>query len=122
MAFEALIVDTLLPEWPLLDRETRAAVHSATTAHVAGALRLAPLHVRLGVSALSFAVGAAVLALSIGAGRGALRRLRAERLYALLQRLPGPFAAVVRLYRSVALLAFYEHPAVAPLLMAERRG
>ncbi len=122
MAFEALIVDTLLPEWPLLDGETRAAVHLSTTAHVVKALRLAPLHVRLGVGVLSAAIGAAVLVASLGAGRGALRRLRAARLYALLQRLPGPFSAAVRLYRSVALLAFYEHPAVAPLLTPERRA
>ena len=122
MAFVSLIVDTMLPEWPLLDMHSRSVVHNSTTAHVARALRLAPFHIRLGVGALSLVIGFALLLLSLGPGRGAAWRSRADIFFALLQKLPGPFAAAVRLYRSVTLLAFYEHPMVATLLMEQRRA
>lgn len=117
MAFDAIIVETMLPSWPLLDRQTREAVAKATTAHVKRAIAAAPLHVNLAVGVLSFAIGLLLLVVCFGAGRGAVRQLKAERLYSFLQRLPGPTAAAVRLYRSMSLLAFYEHPAVAPLLL-----
>ena len=117
MPFIQLIVSSIIPNWPLLERRSRAKIESVVIAHVKSAIALAPFHVRLGVTVLSFFVGVLLLFVSVGAGDQLAAQSRAECLYTLLQRLPGPMASVIRLYRSIALLAFYEHPEVAKLLM-----
>lgn len=122
MAFDRLIVETLLPTWPLLDHETWSSVASEATGSVGRAIAIAPYHVRVGVGVLSAAIGVLVTVISIGAGGPLVRAARAERLYGVLQRLPGPAGSCVRLYRSMSLLAFYEHPAVAGQLMAPRHS
>ena len=106
-----------MPDWPLLTEDCRAAALNAVTAHAARAITLAPFHVRFGVAVLSIPIGLALSLMSIGAGGPLVRSVRAARLYALLHYLPGPLSSVIRLYRSVALLAFYEHPTVAALLL-----
>ena len=109
----------MLPTWPLLDAATREAARKSTTNYVVAALRLAPLHVRLGVAILSIMLAAPVAILCLGAGGPGARSVRAERFYAWLQTLRGPLGSAVRLYRSMTVLAFFEYPAVAALLLAE---
>lgn len=112
MAFDALIVETMLPDWPLLDRVSRDEVTRATIRAVTAAVKLAPLHIRLGVMSLSVPLGLLVLLAGMGAGGPAVRAIRAARLYDCLQRCSGILSGVIRLYRSMTLLAFYEQPAV----------
>jgi hypothetical protein len=108
-----------LPDWPLLDRTERAEVTARSVARVGRAIGLAPLHVRAGVAVVSVALGLCLVALGIGAGGPRVLAYRAGRFYGLLQKLPGPAASVVRLYRSMTLLAFYEMPQVAKSLDKE---
>ncbi len=119
MAFDGLIVETMLPRWPVLDSAVRRCVHAEVARSVKRSIGCAPAHVRIGVAVLSFGLGSLLLVTSIGAGGPAVRAARAERLYGLIQKLPGPAGAAVRLYRSMSVLAFYEHASVAPLLDPE---
>ena len=119
MPFDTIIVETLLPNWPVLDGATRAEAARKTVLYVSGAIALAPFHIRFGVALVSVALGLSLGLLNVGAGTPMVRAQRAAHLYDLLQKLPGPVASVVRLYRSMTLLAYYEQPAVAALLHGE---
>jgi len=96
------IVMRLLPTEPALAAADRAAAGAAACAFVKRALGLAPLHVRFGVGVLSFPL-AFWIAL-FGTGPKALQRF---------QSLSAPTAAVLRAYRSLSAVAFFEHPVVA---------
>ncbi|MBB4200766.1 hypothetical protein GGD83_004595 [Rhodoblastus sphagnicola] len=114
-----IIIETMVPDWPLLDLRARDAAHARIANDVVTAISLAPLHVKIGVSVLSILLGAMVRCLALTAGGSLGRRNeRANRLYGLIQRLPGPMAAVVRLYRSMTLLSYYEQPEIAQALLA----
>ncbi len=117
MFFDAIIVETVLPDWPLLNEQTRQEVYAAVTKHVGRAISAAPAHVRLGVFVIGVSLAIILKLIFVGASTRYERRLRADRLFQLLHKIPGPAASVVRLYRSVSVLAFYEHSAVAPLLL-----
>jgi hypothetical protein len=117
MAFETLIVGTLLPDWPEVPKDARAAASAHTVAWVKRAIRAAPLHVRLGVLGLSLVLGAALRLRLLGVADERERSARAEAVHHLFGSLPGPAAAVIRLYRSTTLLAWFEHPAIAARLV-----
>ncbi|TCU31320.1 hypothetical protein [Rhizobium azibense] len=120
MAFDQVIVATLVPQWPLLDGEEKPAVVTDVVRSVTMAIAGAPFHVRLAVGAVSIFLSLCIALISAGAGGPSVRALRAERLYRLLQRFPSPVSSVVRLYRSMTLLAFYEQEPVAAKLLSAR--
>lgn len=105
------LIEALLPDWPKLAPEARAAATEAAIAFVEREMALAPVHVRIGLKALgaAFAVFARIAAL--GRGFKPLSRGKRETILRNWSRLGFPFAAYVRVMRSLAVLAFAEHPA-----------
>ncbi|WP_244563709.1 hypothetical protein [Ensifer aridi] len=120
MACDRVIVATMIPLWPLLDVDEKATVLAEVARSVTRAIATAPFHIRLAVESVSIVISLCIALISAGAGGPLGRALRAESFYRLLQRLPGPAGSVIRLYRSMALLAFYEQPPVAAKLLAAR--
>jgi len=120
LACDRVIVATMMPLWPLLDVDEKATVLAEVARSVTRAIATAPFHIRLAVESVSIVISLCIALISAGAGGPLGRALRAESFYRLLQRLPGPAGAVIRLYRSMALLAFYEQPPVAAKLLAAR--
>lgn len=121
MAFEKIIISTLLPAWPLLVDEDMNLVTDDVTNYVKASISIAPFHVRVGVYLLSIIIGPVIFVRCWGGRNKASDKYHAAKIYLFLQGFPGPVGAVVRLYRSLGLLAFYEHPIVAPLLNAEQQ-
>jgi hypothetical protein len=110
------IVACLAPDEPPLPAGAWAGVVDTAASFVSRQIHLAPLHVRVGAVGLG-AVLRLWLALLTPGPTGAFGApLRAARAVALFERLPGPARSVVRLYRSMTVLAYYEHPVVAAAL------
>lgn len=122
MIFDRVLVATLIPAWPLLDEDEKPAVVTEVVASVTRAIAGAPFHIRLAVRSVSIFLGLCILLISAGAGGPLASALRADRFYTLLQRSPGPVTSIVRLYRSMTLLAFYEQTHVAAKLLSVRTG
>lgn len=120
MVFDRALVETLMPTWPLLDEDEKPAVVSEVVASVSRAIADAPLHIRFAVRSVSMFLGPCIFIISAGAGGALASALRAERFYTVLQRSPGPIMSVMRLYRSMTLLAFYEQTPVAAKLLSLR--
>jgi hypothetical protein len=110
------IVACLAPYGPPLPAGARALVIDAAAAFVARQIGLAPFHVRVGALAFGAALRAWLALLAPGATGAFGAPLRAARAVARFERLPGPTRSAVRLYRSMTVLAYYEHPAVAAAL------
>jgi hypothetical protein len=110
------IVACLAPFGPPLPAGTRAGVIDAATSFVSRQIWLAPLHVRVGALGLGAVLRLWLALLAPGVARTFGAPLRAARAVTLFERLPGPARSVVRLYRSMTVLAYYEHPAVAVAL------
>ena len=110
---EATVV-SLLPDWPALSPADRSVVGRDCAAFVRRQIALAPAHLRLGIRIL-YAVFVLFAALSLSkADAAALARFSACG--------PAAFAGLERVLRSMTLLAFLEHPAVAgAFAMAEGR-
>lgn len=115
MGFTDRLIATLLPDVPALDPDERAAVARDVAAVVRRFLAAAPFHVR----AVTATIGAV---LWIWLGLGGLTGGKPANLLAAFESLPGPGQVVMRLYRSLALLAFYEHPLVEAGLGIEAPG
>ncbi|WP_244563990.1 hypothetical protein [Ensifer aridi] len=122
MAFDRVIVATMTPMWPLLDGEEKAAVVTEVAREVTRALAVAPFHIRLAVKSVSILLSLWIVLITVGAGSPLARALRADKFYRFLQRLPGPVGSVVRVYRAMTLLAFYEQTPVAAKLLSARRA
>lgn len=120
MAFDRVIVETLIPLWPLLDGEERSVAVSEVVPTVTRAITGAPFHIRLAIRTVSIFLSLCVSLISAGAGGPLASALRADRFYNLVERSPGPIRSVVRLYRSMTLLAFYEQIPVAARLLSLR--
>ncbi|MER8576342.1 hypothetical protein NKG99_31140 [Mesorhizobium sp. M1409] len=120
MVFDRVIVATLIPAWPLLDGEEKKAIVTEVVPSVTRAIAGAPFHIRLAVRSVSIFLSLCLFLISAGAGGPLASALRADRFYNLLQRSPGPIRSVVRLYRSMTLLAFYEQMPVAARLLYVR--
>lgn len=121
LSIEALC-ESFLPEWPRLEPQQRNAVLADSSVFVKAEIASAPFHIRLGIHVLiaAFLFGAVVR----GLGRGFSRREPAWRC-AYLQAWSklGPQAqALVRLLRSLTLLAYFEHPVVVEVLGIEPGG
>jgi hypothetical protein len=110
------IIACLAPYGPPLPAGARAGVIDAAGAFVACQIGLAPLPVRVGALALGAVLRLWLALLAPGATGAFGAPMRAARAVALFERLPGPARSVVRLYRSMTVLAYYEHPAVAAAL------
>ncbi|WP_244562598.1 hypothetical protein [Ensifer aridi] len=122
MAFDRVIVATMTPMWPLLDGEEKAAVVTEVVREVTRALAVAPSHIRLAVKSVSILLSLWIVLITVGASSPLARALRADKFYRFLQRWPGPVGSVVRVYRSMTLLAFYEQTPVAAKLLSARRA
>ncbi|WP_244514791.1 hypothetical protein [Ensifer sp. LCM 4579] len=109
---------TIMPLWPLLDVDEKAAVTTEVVRSVTRAIATAPFHIRLAVKSVSMIIGLCIVLISAGAGDPLARTFRVDRFYGLLQKMPGPTGSVIRLYRSMTLLAFYEQAPVAAKLLA----
>jgi hypothetical protein len=110
------IVRCLLPREPSLDSDTRRAATDQAIEFVSAAIAGAPFHIRLGERVLRILIwlwllpAARAESVETGAGPGVERSVEA------FARLAPPFASIVRLYRSLALLAFLESDAVVQRL------
>lgn len=120
MVFDRVLVATLVPTWPLLDGEEKPAVVTEVVGSVTRAIADAPFHIRLAVRSVSILLSPCIFLISCRAGGPLASALRADRLYTLLQRWPGPITSVMRLYRSMTLLAFCEQTPVAAKLLSAR--
>lgn len=120
MVFDRVLVATLMPTWPLLDWEEKPVVVAEVVASVTSAIADAPFHIRLAARSVSIFLSLCIFLISAGAGGPLGSALRIQKFYTLLQRSPGPVTSVVRLYRSMTLLAFYEQAAVAEKLLSLR--
>lgn len=113
------LVARLLPDYPPLDPATRAAAAAEVAAHVADQLAALPPYLRLPVR-LALAAFAWLPLLVAGRPFAALPPARQATWLGWWSAAPlAPARDVVRLVRSVALLAWFDHPAVRARLEAE---
>ena len=112
-----LMVDTVLPDWPVLTPATRMEVLGNCTTFVHRQLKFAPLYVRLGTRVLLMAFRIyAILRLGPWPLAWAKREERVKVL-AEFSSLPFPIVAgLERLLRSMTILTFLEEPLVLAAL------
>jgi hypothetical protein len=113
------VVRPMLPDWPNLDSSVLEAIAGDVTEFVQKSIGLAPAHVRAAVALISLAIWTWVSLHSAVTGRSVERRRKAISIF---HRLPGPGRSVLRLYRSLVVLAFYEHPVVRQAMNIEDPG
>ena len=116
MISERMIIEPLLPQWPELEPTVRKTIAHHAMMFVHKSIALAPAHMRVAVIVVSVVLYAWIFLYAVVFGRSAARQRKAISLF---QRLPGPAPAVVRLYQSLTVLAFYEHPLVRQAMNAE---
>ncbi|MVT78791.1 hypothetical protein GPL20_38150 [Bradyrhizobium cajani] len=116
-----MIVAILIPAWPLLDSEEKQVALTEVTSSVTRAIAGAPFHLCLAIRSVSIFVSLCIFFLSAGAGGPLASARRAEGFCNILNRLPAPISSVMRLYRSTALVAFYEQALVVAKLLAPDR-
>lgn len=118
---EALIA-ALMPTWPVLGAEERQDLQSDIAAFVRTEIGLAPFHVRLGVRVLTvaFFVSAALW----GMGRGFSSRPPdwQRKFLDFWGGISAQTQAMVRVYRSLSVLAYYESAPVLRALEVEARA
>ncbi|MCA1510371.1 hypothetical protein [Bradyrhizobium sp. NBAIM01] len=120
MLFDRVLVAALMPAWPLLEGEEKPAIATQVLASVTLAIADAPLHIRLVARSVAIVLGVCIFLISVGAEGSLASSRRAERFCTFLERSPGPIRSVMRLYRSMVLLAFYEQALVAAKLLSAR--
>lgn len=98
------LVKYLAPDYPPLTPDQQRHVHASVAESVGGALRRAPWHIRLAAWGLSITL---VTWVAIFGGQA-----RAERSVARFGALGGVFRDGLKLFRSLVVLAYYEHPTV----------
>jgi hypothetical protein len=111
-----MIVLPMLPEWPPLNPAAQGVVAGEIAGFIRRNLALAPAHVRAGVLVVSIGLVFWQLLRAPLAAMGSPAR---RRTLVSCQRIHGPVSAVVRLYRSLTVLAFYEHPVVIAAMGTE---
>jgi hypothetical protein len=113
------LIEALLPEWPALDTSSHSRIHNDVVEFVRTEIVLAPLHVRLGVGIFTGVFFAAAFVL--GLGRGFARRPLHWRqgFLEVCGRITPQTRAMIRLFRSLTLLAYFEHPLVLHALGVE---
>lgn len=115
----AALIEALLPEWPALDVSLRQHIQRDVIDFVSAEIALAPLHVRLGIGVFSAAFLVAAFVMSLG--RGFARRPVPWRQGFLeaWSRINPQTRAVIHLFRSLTVLAYFEHPLVLHALDVE---
>ena len=114
------LVEGCIPHWPYLYTRQRQEVRASVHEFVAKELSLAPLHIRLMISILGAGF---VMLMCLYGRRIRLNRLNNEKLRELINavaRLNTYFASLDRLYRSLVVLAYYEHPSVLKIIEAQK--
>jgi hypothetical protein len=106
------IVRCVVPDGPVLPPDVRRAATLDAAAFVGLALAAAPLHIRAGERVLRIALWAWLLPLAWRAPIGRGPDARVERAVERFASLASPAASIVRLYRSLATLAFLESEGV----------
>jgi hypothetical protein len=110
------LVSCLAPYGPPLPSGIRTEVINSIAGFVIRQINLAPFHVRVGALVLGAGLRLWLALLAPGAAGSFGAPVRAAHAVMLFERLPGPTRSTVRLYRSMTVLAYYEHPAVASAL------
>jgi hypothetical protein len=106
------IVRCVVPDGPVLPPSVRRAATLGAIAFVTQALAAAPFHIRVGERVLRVALWAWLLPVAWRAPIGRGPDPRVERAVGRFASLAGPAASIVRLYRSLAALAFLESEGV----------
>jgi hypothetical protein len=103
-------IDALLPEWPVLPPEQRAAVSTHCTRFVRRQIGVSPAHVQLGilVALIAFSLFA-FLHLGMRSLGSVPRERRVAALRAFAHERVRPFLVLERLLRSMTVVAFFEH-------------
>lgn len=110
---QGLLIRGLLPTQPLLAPDVGTEVAVLVADHVRRSLAAAPAHLRIGLRVLTAGL-AAWLFLFVAARSPWLgRRAASDRALLLFEAVPRLGPNLMRLYRSLTLLAFYDHPRVA---------
>lgn len=119
-AFDATI-DALLPEWPVLPAECRAAVSAHCAWFVSRQIALSPAHVRFGIRVLSAAFATfAVLRLGLRSLGSVPRQRRAAILSEFGFDGVPLLASLERVLRSLTMVAFLDHPDVVSAIGENR--
>ena len=115
------LVAAVLPTWPVLDPGARERLLPEIAGFVRTEIALAPFHVRIGVRVLTFAFF--LLARIVATGRGFSSRPAEWQAWymAFWGGLSPQTQAMVRVYRSLSVLAFYESAPVLAALEVEAR-
>jgi hypothetical protein len=118
----AEIVRLTLPAYPDLDEQARARVHADVTDFVASQIEALPLflHIpyRLGITAFHL-----LSLLRYGRRFASLPDAARESYLSFWSDgVMGPTRDFIKLIRSCALLAYFDHPGVRTRLLAERKG
>jgi hypothetical protein len=111
-----IIVKTMVPGWPLVNLEDRSVVINDVTCNVRSSLAQAPIHIKVAVNVLSLPLVVVIAFTTFFSPSEQSLIYNADKFYFCLRYIPGPLFSVVRLYRSLTVLAFYEHPLIQPLL------
>lgn len=106
------LVTYLAPYGPALPYGMRNVVLESVAMFVVRQISMAPLHVRVGAFAFGILLRLWLAALAPSAERSFGAPLRVARALELFEHLPGPSRAIVRFYRSMTMLGYYEHAAV----------
>lgn len=116
------IVHVILPAYPALDAPTRSAVEADVAGYVAGQVSAMPGFLRLPYL-LALVAFETVPVLRYGRPFRWLPGAAAAACLAWWDGAPiGAMRDVVKVIRSTALLAYFDHPAVTARLEAERSG
>lgn len=108
-----ILIQSLMPRCPGLDQVTYADVSAAVVDHVRRSLDMAPAHIRIGLRLLVPALAAWIWLVIAVSYPWLDRCAAAERALVLFEALPQLGPNLLRLYRSLVVLAFYDHPNVA---------
>src|SRR5689334_1882288 len=112
-----LICETLVPAHSDIDHES---VLGQAADFVARSIQAAPWHIAIGIRLLSLVLLVWIYpAYMLARLRGLPPRLAARALDRVLERSPMPVRTAARVYRSLAVLAIYEHPQVLSSLGVE---
>lgn len=107
------IVRCVLPEQSLLPEDVRRIAALEAITFVDQALRAAPAHIRIVERCFRVALWLWLLPVANGAPIIRGPDSRVERAVSRFASVAAPLAAIVRLYRSLAMLAFLESDGVA---------
>ena len=112
MSFEQEFIDALVPQEPPLEPDERMQLVDDTRAFIQRCLASAAPHIGLGVWLMRFLLRIWLLVMI---GPGSLRgpdKDKFEGAVLRFERLGTSFYSLTRLYRSLVMLSYFEHPLV----------